>query len=325
MEYRPLGNTGIQVSAVSLGCWPIAGMTSPGTTQVDSIATIRECFSLGINHLDTAFMYGLGGESERLIARALGNRRDEMVISTKGGLHWDAQGKQRIADARPATLRRECEESLQRLGTDRVELYYLHAFDPTVPLADSAGELRRLVEEGKARAIGVSNLTLNQMKEFAAHCPIVAYQPLYNMLQRGIEADALPWCRQHGIAVMAYWVMYKGLLAGRLTRDDVLPEGDSRRKYRMFHGEEWEKNHDLVDELRQIAEDCGHSVAQLVVNWTIHRPGITAALCGAKRPEQIRETAGGVGWRLTPEQLQRIDAALSRRGEPDTSEIAPHD
>ena len=134
MNYRPLSNTGLQVSEIALGCWPIAGMTSPGTSDADGIATIQECFDLGVNHLDTAYMYGRWGESERLIARALGSRRDEMVIATKGGLHWDADGKQ-AHDARPDTLRRQCEESLRRLGTDRVELFYLHAPDQNVPLA----------------------------------------------------------------------------------------------------------------------------------------------------------------------------------------------
>lgn len=321
MEYRPLGNSGMEVSAVALGCWPIAGMTSPGTTDADSLAAIRACFDLGINHIDTAFMYGLGGESERLIARALAGRRDQIVLATKGGLHWDAAGQRRVPDGRPATLRRECEESLRRLGTDRVELYYLHAFNPTVPLAESAGELARLMDEGKTRAVGVSNLSLDQIKQFAAHCPIVACQPLYNMLQRAIEADVLPWCREHGIAVLPYWVLYKGLLAGRLRRGDTLAEGDSRLKYRMFHGDQWNKNHDLIDELRRIAENSGHTVAQLVVNWTIHRPGITAALCGAKRPEQIHETAGATGWQLTADELSQIDKAIRQRGEPDTSEL----
>ena len=321
MEYRPLGTTGMEVSAVALGCWPMAGMTSPGATDADSIATIHECFDLGINHLDTAYMYGLDGESERLIARAIRGRRDEIVLASKGGLHWEENGTLRIADARPETLRRECEASLQRLGVDYVDLYYLHAFDPNVPLADSAGELKRLMDEGKTRAIGVSNLSLDQVIEFTGHCPIVAYQPLFNMLQRQIEADALPWCRERQIAVLPYWVLYKGLLAGHMRRDDVMPEGDSRRKYRMFYGDEWRKNHNFLDRLHQIAAETGHTVAQLVINWTVHRPGITAALCGAKRPNQIRDSAGAVGWRPTAEQCEQIDAAILERGEPDTSEI----
>jgi aryl-alcohol dehydrogenase-like predicted oxidoreductase len=291
-------------------------MTSPGTSDAESLATVRACFDLGINHLDTAYMYGRSGESERLIARALGRRRREMVIATKCGLHWDAEGRQ-AHDARPATLRRQCEESLRRLDSEHVELLYLHAPDPDVPVAESAGELRRLMEEGKARAIGASNLSLSQLEAFAAECLPAAFQPAYNMLMRQIEADTLPWCREHNVAVLVYWPLMKGLLAGKIARDQVFGPDDSRSKYPMFQGEERRKNHDLVDRLRAIADAAGHSVLELVLNWTIHQPGITAALCGAKRPEQIAECAGGSGWQLAPDQLVQIDEALADRGPAD--------
>ncbi len=315
MELQPLGSTDIRVSEIALGCWPIAGMTSPGANDADSLATIRTCFDLGINHLDTAYCYGTSGESERLIGRALGDRRDEMVIATKGGIHWSEDGKM-LKDARPETLRRQCEESLQRLGTDRVELLYLHAPDETVPVAESAGALKQLLDEGKTRCVGVSNVTVAQLEEFSAVCPIAAYQPAYNMLQREIEADTLPWCRERGVAVFVYWPLVKGLLAGKLARDHVFAESDSRRKYPMFQGDEWQKNHDLVDRLREIASAAGHTVAELVINWTLRQPGVTVALCGAKRSEQIRETAGGSGWQLSDEQLAAIDQALADRGTP---------
>jgi len=317
MEYRPLADTGLKISEVALGCWPIAGMTSLGVNDADSIATIQACFELGINHLDTAYMYGRYGESERLIARALGNRRDEMVIATKCGLHWSPESHH-TSDARPVTLRRECEESLRRLNTDRVELLYLHAPDPKVPLAESAGEMRRLLEEGKTRAVGASNLTLAQLEEFAAECPLSAFQPPYNMIMRQIEADVLPWCRDRNVAVAVYWPLMKGLLAGKITRDFVFDAKDSRSKYPMFQGEERRRNLDLVDRLQEIARSAGHTVAELVINWTVHQPGITAAVCGAKRPAQIRETAGASGWQLAPEQLAQIDQALQERGPADS-------
>ena len=313
MDLRPLGATGLKVSSVALGCWPIAGMSTPGVVDEDSLATILARFDLGINFLDTAFAYGLEGESERLIARALAGRRSEMVIATKGGIEWGA-GRRQIIDGAPATLRRQCEESLRRLATDRVELYYLHAPDPRVPIAESAGEIRRLIAEGKALSAGVSNVDLPQLTAFAAECPVTAFQPPYNMLQREIEHDTLPWCREHGVSVMVYWPLLKGLLAGHLPRDHVFAAGDSRLKYPMFQGEEWNKNQDLVDRLRQVADDAGRSVAQVVINWTIHQPGVTAALCGAKRPDQIRDNAGAMGWRLTDEQQASIAAALAARG-----------
>jgi aryl-alcohol dehydrogenase-like predicted oxidoreductase len=242
-----------------------------------------------------------------------GSRRSEMVIATKVGLSWGVDKKQ-VFDASPSTLVRHCEESLRRLRTDRVELLYLHAPDPKVPVAESAGALRKLLDQGKTRSVGASNLSLLQLQEFVATCPIVAFQPAYNMLQRQIEADTLPWCRERDIAVIVYWPLMKGLLAGKMDREHLLDVGDSRRKYPMYQGEEWQRNQDFLDELKELAAESGRSVAQIVINWTIHRPGITAALCGAKRPEQIGDNAGALGWKLDDAQLARIDEALSRRG-----------
>lgn len=312
-DRRPLGDTGLSVSPIALGCWPIAGVTSIDVNEADSLRTIEACFDLGVNFLDTAYCYGYDGESESLIRRALGARRDEFVIATKGGIHWGGDRKQ-VRDARPATLKRECEESLQRLGTDRVELLYLHAPDGATPLAESAGALKELMDAGKTRAVGVSNVSVAQLREFASVCPLAAYQPHYNMLQREIEADALPWCREQGIAVVVYWPLMKGLLAGKLPRDHVFAAGDGRTKYPMFHGTEWQKNHDFLDDLAAIAREAERSVSQVVLNWTIHRPGLTSALCGAKRASQIRENAGAMGWRLTPEHCELIEQALRRRG-----------
>lgn len=313
MELRNIGTTGIRVAPVAMGCWPIAGITSVEVTEPQSAATLAAALDAGINHFDTAYAYGYDGESERLIGRVLGPRRDEIVIATKGGIHWGPDRKQAL-DGRPETLHRQCRESLRRLGSDRVELYYLHAPDPAVPLADSAGAIRELIDAGLVRAAGLSNATVEQLGEFHRVCPLSAYQPHYNMLQREIESSQLPWCQTNGVAVMVYWPLMKGLLAGKLPRKHVFDPRDGRQKYPMFHGEEWQRNQDFLDELRTIAVEVGRSVAQVVINWTIHRPGITTALCGAKRPEQIRDNAAAMSWRLTPEQMARIDAAIAHRG-----------
>ena len=310
-----MGTSGIRVTPIALGCWPITGITSVGVTEADSLATIATCLEVGINFLDTAYCYGRDGESERMIGRAVGSRRDELVIATKGGIHWGPDGNQ-AKDGRPSTLRRQCDESLRRLGTDRVELLYLHAPDPNVPVAESAGALKDLMDEGKTRSIGLSNASQVQLEEFAAVCPPAAFQPHYNMLQREIESGTLPWCAAQGVSVMVYWPLMKGLLAGKLPRDHFFASGDGRAKYPMFQGDEWRKTQDLLDELRLIAAEAGRTVAQLVVNWTIHRPGITTALCGAKRADQLRENAGALGWRLSEAQLTQIDQALARRGKP---------
>ena len=304
---------GKRVSPVALGCWPIAGMTSLDVNDRDSRATIDAALASGVNHFDTAYCYGADGESESLLGPALATYREQVVVATKGGMHWDTAG-QRCHDARPETLRRECTKSLARLQTDYVDLYYLHAPDPQVPVRESVGELDRLRAEGVVRAIGLSNVTFDTVCEVAADYRIDAVQPPYNMLQREIEGDLLPWCREHGVHVFVYWPLLKGLLAGKLPRDHRFLPGDGRAKYAMFQGAEWDRNQDLVDRLRTIAEQSGRTVAQLVISWTIGQPGITGALCGAKRPYQIIETASALDWTLPEDVSKAIDQALALRG-----------
>ncbi len=311
-ELRQLGQTDIRITPVAMGCWPISGITSIDVNEADSLATLAAAFDAGINFFDTAYCYGFEGESERMLGRALGSRRDEIVIATKGGIHYE-NGKQG-RDGSPKTLKRECDESLRRLGTDRVELLYLHAVDPLVPIAESAGALRELLAAGKTRSVGLSNASAEQLAEFSKVCPLTAYQPHYNLLQREIEASQLPWCRAHGVSVIVYWPLMKGLLAGKMARDHVFDPRDGRGKYPMFQGDEWQKNQDFLDQLRPIAAEAGKSVAELVINWTIQQPGITAALCGAKRAGQIRANAGGMGWRLSEQQMACIEQALVERG-----------
>lgn len=312
VELREIGFSGIKVTPIAMGCWPITGITSVNVNETDSLATLQAAFDAGINFFDTAYCYGFEGESERMIARVLGSHRHEIVIATKGGIHWE-NGKQ-VRDGSAATLRRQCEESLRRLGADHVDLLYLHAPDPSRPISESAQALRQLQLEGKTRTVGLSNATAEQLAEFQAICPLAAYQPHYNMLQREIELSQLPWCVKHHVAVIVYWPLMKGLLAGHLPRDHQFDAKDGRRKYPMFSGEEWHKNQDFLDHLRPIATAAGKSLAQLVLNWTFQQPGITSVLCGAKRPQQIVDNAGGMGWRLSDEQLKAIDAALQARG-----------
>lgn len=314
IQKRPLARSDLLVTPVAMGCWPIAGMTSVEVNDTDSLQTLHAAVDAGINFFDTAYCYGPSGESERLIAQALGNRRDQIVIATKGGIHWNAAGE-RVQDATPARLKQECRESLDRLQTDHVDLLYLHAPDPRVPLADSAGALRELLDAGQTRSVGISNATVDQLEEFHRICPLSAVQPPYNMLQRGIEADLLPWCRERAVSCIVYWPLMKGLLAGRMPRDHVFVPGDGRAKYPMYRGTEWQRNQDFVDELRRIAARIDVTVAQLVVAWTAAQPGITAVLCGAKRATQIRETAGAMQVSLDRATCDRIAAALEHRGE----------
>ena len=309
---RNIGKTDIQITPIAMGCWPISGVTSVDVTEEASLATLAESFECGINFYDTAYCYGYEGESERLIAKALGDKRDEIVIATKGGIHWSE--KKQVRDASPARIKQECDESLSRLNTDRVELYYLHGPDPEIPVSESAGAFKELLEAGKILSVGVSNFTLDQLKEFASVCPISAYQPKYNMLQRDIEVDRLPWCIENEVSVMVYWPLMKGLLAGKLARDHQFDPEDGRQKYPMFHGTEWEKNQDFLDELRILANEWNKSIAQIVIRWTIQQTGITCALCGAKRPEQIRENAETLRYELSDSQMNAINRLIEERG-----------
>lgn len=315
MTRRQIGSTDLWVSPVAMGCWPIAGITSIGVTEADSLATLAAALDAGINFFDTAYCYGYDGESEKMVGRVLRPHRRDVVIATKCGIAWGPDQKQ-LKDARPETIRQQCDESLVRLGVDWIDLYYLHAPDPNVPVSDSAGALRELLDAGKIRAVGVSNFhQISQYEAFHAVCPISADQPHYNMLQREIEQERLPWCIDHGVSVMVYWPLMKGFLAGKLPRDHVWDPKDGRQKYPVFQGDQWSKTHDFLDQLRPIAARHRRSLAELVTAWTIQRPGITAALCGAKRPDQIQESAAAMSLKLTAADLADIDLAIQARGE----------
>ncbi len=310
-DLRILGKTEIRIAPVGLGCWPIAGMTSLDVNDQDSLRTLRAAIDMGINMLDTAYGYGANGESDALIRAAIAGQREKVVIASKAGMHWKPDGN-RCFDASPSRVVQECEESLLRLGVDEIDLFYLHAVDPKVPIQDSAGAFAALLEQGKIRSVGVSNVTVEQLNSFSDVCDVAAVQPPYNMLQRGIEKDLVPFCIERRISVINYWPLMKGLLAGKIRRGHTFAPEDKRLSYEVFQGAKFERAQQLLDCLDDVAKDVGKTLAQVVVNWTIHQPGITATLCGAKRDWQIAETAGAMGWRLPDAQMNRIENLLGR-------------
>lgn len=316
---RPLGSSPVSVGPLGLGCWPLAGMTREGVTREAAVATVRAAIAAGITHLDTAYCYGEHGESERAIKEALAGRRDGIVIAGKCGIHWEpdparSPPRRQIIDGRPQRIRFEVEESLGRLGTDHLDLLYLHAPDPTIPIEQSAGELKRVLEAGQARAIGLSNATVDQLTRFAAVCPLAACQMHFNMLQREIEKEILPWCVAHSVAMVVYWPLMKGLLAGGMRRDQVFSKTDSRHAYPMFIGDEFAKNLDFVDAIRPQAARLGCGLADLVLAWTAEQPGITSVLFGATSPDQVRENAAALQCDLDEAARAAIRAAIETRG-----------
>jgi aryl-alcohol dehydrogenase-like predicted oxidoreductase len=331
---RPLGSSPVSVGPLGLGCWPLAGMTRAGVTHEAAVATVRAAIDAGITHLDTAYCYGEHGESELAIREALGFggamavggdagsqrvRRDAVTIAGKCGIHWEpdptkSPPRRQVVDGRPERLRTEVEESLSRLGTDHFDLLYLHAPDPALPIEDSAGELRRLLDAGKTRAVGLSNASLENLRRFAAVCPLAACQMQFNMLQREIEREVLPWCMSHGVAMVVYWPLMKGLLAGKMHRGQVFPATDSRHKYPIFNGAEFERNLDFVEALRPVAARLGVALADLVLAWTAEQPGITSVLFGATSPEQVQENARALACDLDAAARAEIAAAIAARG-----------
>ena len=310
---RPLENSPVAVGPLGLGCWPLAGMTREGITPEAALATVAAAVDAGIMHLDTAYCYGEQGESERAIREGLRGRRDRVILAGKCGIHWEP-GRTQCVDGRPTRLRREVDESLARLGTDRLDLLYLHAPDPTIPIEESAGALRGLLEAGKARAIGGSNMTVAQLERFSAECPLAACQMPYNMLQRGIEDAILPWCRRNQVAMVVYWPLMKGLLAGRMHRGRVFSASDSRHKYPMFNGAEFERNLDFVDALRPIAARLQCDLPDLVLAWTAEQDGITSVLFGATSPDQVLANARALACDLDDEARAAIRLAIAERG-----------
>ena len=310
IELRRIGQSGLFVSPVALGCWPIAGMTSLGVNDEDSLATISAALESGINFIDTAHCYGANGESERLIGKAIKGKRDRIVLASKGGIHWDEKGI-RHYDATPERILLECNESLRRMNVDHIDLFYLHAPDPQVPVEQSAEAFVSLLKSGKVRAVGASNFSVEELEKFQAVCPISAVQPPYNMLERAIESDIIPWCIANHVSVINYWPLMKGLLAGKIRRGHQFEANDKRLTYDVFQGEKFEAAQKLLDRLDFMAVKTDKTVAQIVVNWTIHQPGLTATLCGAKRDWQIRETAGGMGWKLDDADFHLINALIT--------------
>lgn len=316
---RPLGTAPVSIGPLGLGCWPLAGMTRDGITPETAVATVRAALEAGITHLDTAYCYGEHGESERAIRAAVGNERHGVVIAGKCGIHWERDGarmppRRQVVDGRPDRIRAQVAESLTRLGTDRLDLLYLHAPDPAIPIEESAGELRRLLDAGQARAIGLSNATVPLLARFAAECPLHACQMHFNMLQREIEAEILPWCRERGVAMIVYWPLMKGLLAGTMERHRVFPASDSRHKYPMFQGQEFASNLDFVDALRPIAARLDCSLPDLVLAWTAEQPGITGVLFGATSQAQVHENARALACDLDDDARIAIRAAITARG-----------
>jgi len=309
METIEIGTSGIIASRIALGTWAIGGWMWGGSTDVgESVETIRSAIARGITLIDTAPVYGFG-RSEAIVGKALSaGLRTRAVIATKGGLEW-RNGKV-WRNSSPERIRKEVEDSLQRLATDYIDLYQVHWPDPLVPIHDTAAALARLLQEGKIRAIGVSNFSAAQMTQFRQAAPIHSVQPPYNLFEREAEVDVLPYAAQHDIAVLCYGALCRGLLAGTITAATQFKGDDLRRKDPKFQEPRFSQYRAAVAALDQYARKrYGLPVLALAVRWVLDQ-GNTIALWGARHPAQLDPVKDAFGWKLDDEAKRRIEQIL---------------
>jgi len=296
------------VSRIALGTWAIGGWMWGGTDEARSIETIRGAVQGGINLIDTAPVYGFG-RSEEIVGKALEGIRDQAVIATKVALEWPNEEVRRNASA--ARIRQEVEDSLRRLRTDRIDLYQVHWPDPQVPHEETARELERLRQEGKILAIGVSNYSPEQLEAFRQFANLSSVQPPYNLFERAIEADVLPYAQRHGLVILAYGALCRGLLSGRMNADTRFDGDDLRQGDPKFQAPRFAQYLAAVAALTAFArERHGKSVLALAIRWILDQ-GPTIALWGARKPEQLQGLDEAFGWRLSSEDLAAIDALLA--------------
>jgi aryl-alcohol dehydrogenase-like predicted oxidoreductase len=302
---------GVEVSRVGLGTWALGGSEWGAVAEDAAIATCLSAVERGINLIDTAPIYGRGRAEEIVgkVIRAHG-RRDAFYIATKAGLEWNERGV--FANSTTARLRRELEDSLRRLGTDCIDLYQIHWPDTRVPVAEVAGVLAEFQRAGKVRALGVSNFSAPQMEEFRSVAPLASDQPPYNIFEREIDAETLPWCAANGVAVLTYSSLCRSLLGGRVHWGMKFEAGDIRAVDPKFQEPRFSQYITAVERLAALArERFGKSVAQLAVRWMLDRPGCSVALWGAKRPDQLDAVAGVMGWKLDAGTMEEIDRIVT--------------
>ena len=298
METRTLGQSGVAVSVVGLGTWPMGGAWWGGTDDDESIRTIHRALDLGVTLFDTAEAYA-DGHAERVLGRALAGRRERATIADKvAPNHF-------TPDQIEAAFRASCE----RLQTDVIDVYFLHWPNIDRPIGPVMETLERLRAAGRIRAIGVSNFTVAEMREISQHGRVDVLQPPYNMFWRFIEGDQLPYCQEHGIGVMAYSGLAQGLLTGTFTPRTTFTEGDKRPTTVLFQPGMYERCLAAVENLRPIAARAGVTVPQLAIAWLLGRPGISTALVGARTVREIEENADGAPWHIDPAEMAAADSA----------------
>lgn len=316
---RQLGNSDLQITAIGFGAWAIGGgdwkFSWGPQDDNESIGAIQHALDLGINWIDTAAVYGLG-HSEKVVARALKGRAQKPYIFTKCSLLWDedtnAKRNEIGHSLKRDSIRKELEDSLRRLQVDTIDLYQIHWPNPEEEIEEGWETLARLKEEGKVRWIGVSNFSIAQMERIAKIAPITSLQPPYSMLNRHVEEEVLPYCRQHNIGVINYSPMLSGMLTGAMSKERMakLPPDDWRRNNVRFQEPHLSRNLRVADLLKEIGKPHGRTAGEVAIAWTLRNPAITAAIVGARSARQVDGVIGALDFRLRTEEIDRIEAFL---------------
>ncbi|MBS7563769.1 aldo/keto reductase [Mucilaginibacter sp. Bleaf8] len=326
MEYRKLGDTDLQVSAITFGAWAAGGWMWGGNDDQEAIGAMKAAYDQGITSIDTAPVYGQG-KSEELVGQAIKDLpRDKVQILTKYGMRWDiAKGtfgfKSQDNDGKDIdvykyaakdSIIQECENSLKRLGTDYIDLYQIHWPDETTPIDETMEAILRLQEQGKIRQAGVSNYSVQQMQEAEKTIKLASNQVPFSMVKRDIEQDLVPYCIENNKAILAYSPMERGLLTGKMKAGQQFGEGDHRASLKYFKDENIERTNAFLQKIKPLADEKNATLGQLVIRWTIERPGITIALVGARNAEQATQNAKAIDVKLSQEEIQFINTELDK-------------
>jgi aryl-alcohol dehydrogenase-like predicted oxidoreductase len=309
MKTRSLGG-GLEVSELGLGCMGMSAFYGQAD-QVEAVATIDRAVDLGVTMLDTADVYGAGA-NERLVGRAIAGRRDQLVIATKFGQAWGPGGERLGVRGDPEYVRAACEASLERLGVERIDLYYQHRVDPNVPIEETVGAMAELVAAGKVGQLGLSEAAAATVRRAHAVHPIAALETEYSLWTREVEDEILPTVRELGIGFVAYSPLGRGFLTGRFRRPGDLPEDDSRRRQPRFTGERFERNLALVDRLSELAAEKGVEPGRLALAWVLHQGEDVVPIPGTTSRAHLEENLAAAEIELGEEDLARLDRALPR-------------
>ncbi len=318
MEYREFGQTGLRVSVIGFGCWEISG-TYGQIDETDFTRAVHRAVASGINCFDTAEAYGMG-ISERALAKALGARRKDVAVVSKGGVGYPDAPNRR--DSTRKRLTAALDRSLKNLATDHVDVYLVHWPDVNTPFEETMRALDAAVQQGKTRYVGVSNFRLGQLEACMKLRRLDVAQYGWNMFDRRMQKDIFPWCESNNVGVMAYGSLAYGLLSGTFQAEMTFDENDWRAKrgamgslnlFRTLFGpEHFPRNLAAVEELKRIAERRGKTLPQLALGWSAHHLAIATALVGFRRPEEVEENLGALGWHLSSDEMAEIDAVFAR-------------